>query len=156
MTLVVGNTGLVAPIMTGLRRCCMFEACAYIGTVRKRATTPHRLKKEAKQRAAKELQRTKRRLGLGEPKPLKGIVPHPLAATTLPRQVKTAPTSNRIPGTAAARDLLNAHKWKQGLKETEATTREMRRKSTQIAPAYNKGALQYLPRGTEKDEWPER
>jgi hypothetical protein len=133
-----------------------FSSCAYIGNVRKRAITPHRLKKEAKQRAARELQRTKRRLGLGELQPLKGIVPHPLAATTLPRQVKTAPLSNRIPGTAAARDLLHAHKWKQGLKETEATTREIRRKSTQIAPAYNKGALQYLPGGTEKDEWPER
>jgi hypothetical protein len=80
-------------------------------------------------------------------------VPHPLAVTTLPRQVKVAPTSNRIPGSAAARDLLHAHKWQQGVKETEATTREMQRKSTQLAPAYNKGALQYLPSGAEKDEW---
>jgi hypothetical protein len=130
----------------------MFEACAYIGIVRKRAKTPYRLKKEAKQRAARELQRTKRRLGLGGPQPPRGIVPHPLAATTLPRQVKPAPTSDRIPGTAAANDLLHAHKWKQGVKETNATTRDMQRKSTQIAPAYNKGALQYLP-GRQKDDW---
>jgi hypothetical protein len=53
----------------------MFEACAYIDIVKKRATTPHRLKKEAKQRATRELQRTKRRLGRGEPQPPKGIVP---------------------------------------------------------------------------------
>ena len=131
----------------------MFDAGAYIGIVRKRATTPHRVKKEARQRAVRELQRTKRRLGLGEPQPPKGIVPHPLAATTLTRQAKLAPTSDRIPGSAAVSDLLHAHKWKQGVKETEATTREIRRKSTQIAPAYNKGALQYLPRGAQKDEW---
>jgi hypothetical protein len=133
----------------------MLQACAYIGNVRKKVKTPYLLKKEAIERTARELQRTKRRLGLGEPRPPKGIVPHPLAATTLTRQVKPAPTSDRIPGTATARDLLHAHKWKQGVKETEATKREMRRKSTQIAPAYNKGALQYLPGGAEKDDWPE-
>jgi hypothetical protein len=88
-----------------------------------------------------------------DPQPPKGIVPHPLAVTTLPRHVKPPPTSHRTPGTAAARDLLHGHKWKRGVKETEATTREMRRKATQIAPAYNKGALQYLPGGAEKDEW---
>lgn len=25
-----------------------------------------------------------------------------------------------------------------------------------IAPAYNKGALQYLPKGVDRDEWPNR
>jgi hypothetical protein len=44
---------------------------------------------------------------------------------------------------------------KQGASETDATTREMRRKAKQIAPAYNKGTLQYLP-GGQKDEWPDR
>ena len=29
--------------------------------------------------------------------------------------------------------------------ETEATVKEIRRKASKIAPAYNKGALQYLP-----------
>jgi hypothetical protein len=77
-------------------------------------------------------------------------VPHPLIATTLTRQVKVVPTSDRIPGSAAASDLFHAHKWKQGVKETEATAKEMRRKSTQIAPAYNKGALQYLPGDARK------
>ena len=44
-------------------------------------------------------------------------------------------------------DCLYEHKWKEGAKETEATVREMRRKAKQIGPAYNKGALQYLPKG---------
>jgi hypothetical protein len=116
--------------------------------------TPYQLKKEAKHSALIDLERIKKRLGLGEPQPPKGIVPDPLVASALPRQVKPAPTSDRIPGSAPGRDLLHAHKWKQGVKETEATTKEMRRKATHIAPAYNKGALQYLPGGAEKDEWP--
>jgi len=117
--------------------------------------TEYHLKREAKRRAARALAKTKERLGLGEPRPPRGIVPDPLAATTLPRRTKLPPTSDRIPGSAPSRDLLHAHRWKQGLQETEATTQEMRRKARQIAPAYNKGALQYLP-GGQKDEWPAR
>ena len=56
-----------------------------------------------------------------------------------------APTSDRIPGSAASRDFMHAHKWKRGATETEATAKEIRRKASKIAPAYNKGALQYLP-----------
>jgi hypothetical protein len=40
---------------------------------------------------------------------------------------------------------MHAHKWKHGAEESETTVKEIRRKATQIAPAYNKGALQYLP-----------
>ena len=115
--------------------------------------TEYHLKREAKRRAARALAKIKERLGLGEPQPPRGIVPDPLAATTLPRRTKLPPTSDRIPGSAPSRDLLHAHRWQQGLQETEATTQEMRRKARQIAPAYNKGALQYLP-GGQKDEWP--
>ena len=115
--------------------------------------TEYHLKREAKRRAARALAKIKERLGLGEPQPPRGIVPDPLAATTLPRRTKLPPTSDRIPGSAPSRDLLHAYRWKQGLQETEATTQEMRRKARQIAPAYNKGALQYLP-GGQKDEWP--
>ena len=114
--------------------------------------TEYHLKREAKRRAARALAKTKERLGLGEPQPPRGIVPDPLAATTLPRRTKLPPTSDRIPGSAPSTDLLHAHKWKQGVRETEATTQEMSRKARQIAPAYNKGALQYLP-GGQKDEW---
>ena len=48
-------------------------------------------------------------------------------------------------GSAPAGDLMHAHRWKRGAKETEATVREIHRKAAKIAPAYNKGAMQYLP-----------
>ena len=44
---------------------------------------------------------------------------------------------------------MYAHKWKHHAREAAATVKEMRRKASKIAPAYNKGALQYLP--DEKD-----
>jgi hypothetical protein len=115
-----------------------------------------RKKKEALASAARALQKTKERLGIGAAGPLKGATSSPLAAVTQRRAPKTVPTSNRIPGSALAKDLLHEHKWKQGAEETDATVREMRRKATQIAPAYNKGALQYLPKGMDSTEWPSR
>jgi hypothetical protein len=71
--------------------------------------------------------------------------PSPLAARAWERNPKAAPTSDRIPGTAAAHDFMHAHKWKRYAGETEATVKEIRRKASKIAPAHNKGALQYLP-----------
>ena len=118
--------------------------------------TAARKKKEARESAARALQRTKARLGIGTAGLLKGAILSPLAAVTQRRTPKTAPTSDRIPGSALAKDLLHKHKWKEGAKETDATVREMRRKATRIAPAYNKGALQYLPKGIDTDEWPSR
>lgn len=44
---------------------------------------------------------------------------------------------------------MHAHKWKRGAEETEATVKEIRRKVGQIAPAYNNGALEYLPDGKD-------
>jgi hypothetical protein len=93
---------------------------------------------------------------IGDRCPLKGATSSPLAAVTQRRAPKTVPTSDRIPGSALAKDLLHEHKWKQGAEETDATVREMHRKATQIAPAYNKGALQYLPKGIDTDDWPSR
>ena len=66
------------------------------------------------------------------------------------------PTSDRIPGSVPASDLLHAHKWKRGAEETTVTTREMIKKASRIAPAYNKGALQYLPSGIDREQWPSR
>ena len=48
-------------------------------------------------------------------------------------------------GPAPADDFMHAHKWKRGVRERKATVAEIRRKASKIAPAYNKGALQYLP-----------
>ena len=105
----------------------------------------YRKKQEAKERAAKSLQQTKKRLGVGPARPLRGAKPSPLATQTCERRPKLAPTSDRIPGPAPFEDFMHAPKWKKGAGETEATVTEIRRKASKIAPAYNKGALQYLP-----------
>jgi|ERR1700704_612195 hypothetical protein len=113
--------------------------------------TEFQKKKEAKQQAARELHKTRARLGLGPTQALRGATPSPLAATPWKRRVTLPPTSDRIPGSAPARDLMHGHKWKRGAQETEATVKEIRRKAGQIAPAYNKGALQYLPTTAKKE-----
>ena len=95
--------------------------------------------------AAKSLQQTKARLGLGPAKPPSGITPHPFVAGRWDRKPKIPPTSDRIPASAPAHDFMHAHRWKSGVSENEATVKEIRRKASKIAPAYNKGALQYLP-----------
>ena len=105
----------------------------------------YRKKREAKDRAAKSLEQTKKRLGIGPARPLRGAKPSPLATRTWERRPKLAPTSDRIPGAAPSEDFMHAPKWKPEAHETEATVREIRRKASKIAPAYNKGALQYLP-----------
>src|SRR4051794_32745095 len=105
----------------------------------------YRKQQVAKQRTAKALQQTKKRLGVGPAEPPRGVVPNPLVAEVWQRRANPAPTSDRIPGPAPAGDLMHAHKWKRGARETEATVKEIRRKASKIAPAYNKGALQYLP-----------
>jgi hypothetical protein len=105
----------------------------------------YRKKQEAKERASRDLQQTKKRLGIAPAKPLRGAKPSPLVARAWQRNPQTAPTSDRIPGSAPADDFMHAHKWKRGAGETDATVKEIRRKASKIAPAYNKGALQYLP-----------
>ena len=122
---------------------------------RKFQQTASRKKKAARETAVRALRQTKARLGIVGSSSLKGVTPDPLIVDTHRRTPKTAPTSDRIPGSAAAKDLLHEHRWKQGAEETETTVREMRRKATQIAPAYNKGALQYLP-NNDTDNWPSR
>jgi hypothetical protein len=111
----------------------------------KRVKSKYQRKREAKENAAKSLQRTKKRLGLGPAKPPAGVTAHPLFAKGWERKPKTAPTSDRIPGSAPAGDFMHAHKWKRGVREDATTVNEIRRKAMKIAPAYNKGALQYLP-----------
>jgi hypothetical protein len=116
--------------------------------------TEARRKREAKERAEGALRKTLKKFGLGEPGPLRGAISSPLAAESKLRDSNSPPTSDRIPGSAPASDLLHAHKWKRGAEETTFTTREMLRKASQIAPAYNKGALQYLPKGVDQEKWP--
>ena len=105
----------------------------------------YRKKQEAKERAAKSLLKTKERLGVGPVQPLCGAKPSPLVAKPWERKAKLPPTSDCIPGSAPATDFMHAHKWKKGVRENVTTVKEIRRKASKIAPAYNKGALQYLP-----------
>ena len=109
-------------------------------------------KREAKERAARALEQTKQRLGIGRAEPLKGATPSPLVTKGWERKPRPAPTSDRIPGSAPLKDLMHAHKWKRGAEETTSTVKEIHRKASQIGPAYNKGALQYLPSAGLSDE----
>ena len=61
-----------------------------------------------------------------------------------------APMSNTIPGgVAAKRDKLTDHKWKRGAEESAATVKAIEDKAKRIAPAYNKGAVQYITDETD-------
>ena len=61
-----------------------------------------------------------------------------------------APLSNTIPGgIAAKRDKLTDHKWKRGAEESAATVKAIEEKAKRIAPAYNKGAVQYITDETD-------
>ena len=102
-------------------------------------------KREAKERAARDLEMTKRKFGIGRAQPLKGATPSPLVTTGWERRSRPAPTSDRIPGSTPVKDLMHAPKWKRGAEEKASTLKEIHRKATQIGPAYNKGAVQYLP-----------
>jgi hypothetical protein len=122
-----------------------------------RPKTEARRKRDAKAQAEAALSKTLKKFGLGgRPGPLRGAVSSPLAAEGKRRDPNSPPTSDRIPGSAPASDLLHAHKWKGGAEETTVTTREMIKKASRIAPAYNKGALQYLPSASDGEQWPSR
>ncbi len=112
---------------------------------RRKVITEFQRRREARKRAERALESTKRRHGIGPATGLKGITPDPLVTKGWVRQPKAAPTSDRIPGPAPVKDLIHAHKWKRGAEETAATVAEIRRKASRIGPAYNKGAVQYLP-----------
>ena len=114
--------------------------------MRRRRKTEAQKKKEAKDQASSALEQTKRRLGLGPAQPPKGVKPNPLVAKPWVRRSLLPPTSDRIPGPTPKLDLMHRYKWKRGAEERLETITEIRKKATQIAPAYNKGALQYLPR----------
>jgi hypothetical protein len=102
-------------------------------------------KREAKERATQALEKTKRKLGIGRVRPLKGAMPSPLVTKGWERKPRPAPTSDRIPGSAPVKDLIHEHKWKRGSEEKVSTVEEIGRKASLIGPAYNKGAVQYLP-----------
>ena len=61
-----------------------------------------------------------------------------------------APLSNTIPGgIAAKRNIRTDHLWKRDHEESAATVKAIEEKAMRVAPAYNKGATQYITDGTE-------
>ena len=69
---------------------------------------------------------------------------------SLATESNAAPMTNTIPGgIAAKRDKLNDHKWKRDHQESAATVQAMQDKAARTAPAYSKGAYQYITEGTD-------
>jgi hypothetical protein len=64
----------------------------------------------------------------------------------LPKR-ELAPLSNSV-GNGFKRSV-DDYKWKRDREESVATIKEIERKKTRVAPAYNKGAVQYLTDGTD-------
>ena len=64
----------------------------------------------------------------------------------LPKK-ELAPLSNSV-GNGFKRSVED-YKWKRDREESAATIKEIERKKTRVAPAYNKGAVQYLTDGTD-------
>jgi len=69
---------------------------------------------------------------------------------SLATESNAAPMSNTIPGgVAAKRDLRTEHKWKRDRQESAETIKAIEEKSKRIAPAFNKGAVQYITDQTD-------
>lgn len=68
-------------------------------------------------------------------------LPEPLPRKELP------PLSNSV-GNGFKRSV-DDYKWKRDREESISTIKEIERKKTRVAPAYNKGAVQYLTDGTD-------
>lgn len=68
-------------------------------------------------------------------------LPEPLERKSL------APLSNSV-GNGFKRSVED-YKWKRDREESAATIAEIERKKTRVAPAFNKGAVQYLTDGTD-------
>ena len=112
-----------------------------------RPKTEARRKREAKEQAEAALSKTLKKFGLGRPGPLRGAISSPLAAEGKRRDPNSPPTSDRIPGSAPASDLLHAHKWKRGAEETTVTTREMIKKASRKRPLTTKGRCNICRQG---------
>ena len=59
-----------------------------------------------------------------------------------------APLSNSIPGNGFKKSV-DDWKWKADREESAETIKEIERKKTRVAPAYNKGATQYITDGAD-------
>lgn len=75
-------------------------------------------------------------------------IPEPLEKKNL------APPSNSV-GNGFKRSV-DDYKWKKDRSENIATIKEIEKKKTRIAPAFNKGAVQYITDGADVQTWGER
>lgn len=67
----------------------------------------------------------------------------------LPKYEYRRVTSDRIPGGGGFKRSVEDYKWKKDQEESAATIKEIERKKKCLAPAYNKGAVQYVTSGTD-------
>jgi len=100
-------------------------------------------KQQAKAQAKRELEKTLEKYGL-KGKRSTGAVGSPLSTGSYVRQGNNVPTSDRITKMEGKRDLMYEHKWKRDASESKETVSEIQRKANNIAPAYSKGAYQYI------------
>lgn len=70
-------------------------------------------------------------------------------APDLSVEQRTAPTSDDLHHSGGFKRSVDDWKWKRGRQETDATITEIERKKTRIAPAFNKGAAQYITDGDD-------
>ena len=63
-------------------------------------------------------------------------------------EVRTSPCSDSIPGYGFKKSV-DDWKWKRDREENAETIKEIERKKNRVAPAYNKGATQYITDGAD-------
>ena len=76
-------------------------------------------------------------------------VDRPYNMPDLSIESSAAPLSNRLDFDGGYKRSIDDHKWKRDRVESKATIEEIERKKTRVAPAYNKGATQYITDGAD-------
>lgn len=67
----------------------------------------------------------------------------------LPKYEYTRVTSDAIPGAGGYKRSVEDYKWRKDSRESATTVAEIERKKSRLAPAYNKGAVQYITDETD-------
>lgn len=76
-------------------------------------------------------------------------VDRPWTMPDLSYENRAAPLSNNIHTEGGFKKSVDDWKWKRGREEKLETVKEIERKKTRIAPAYNKGATMYITDGAD-------
>lgn len=59
------------------------------------------------------------------------------------------PLSNNLHVSGGYKRSIDDYKWRRGREETSETVKEIEKKKSRIAPAFNKGAVQYITDETD-------